>query len=264
VLVDASALAVFADHPEVIIARRAALLLSRPAALDSTLRPTERATRAGLEKRLLPLFARVIVTNAATAEHLQRDGLVNAADLTVLACGSCVLPRSEGSGEESSLLLSRDAPDAQEGLLRALARLPDLAWRLVLAGDTGAALAGLATELRLTERLQTVADSDSVWRRADLLVQASAWDGYGLAVAEALRRGLPVVSCSGGAPQALLAGSGGVACPEGDLVTLSKVLRRLLCDRALRTELAEAAWRAGQTLPDWPTQAALLVATLGG
>jgi hypothetical protein len=36
---------------------------------------------------------------------------------------------------------------------------------------------------------------------------------------------------------------------------LSRSLRRLIYGSALRRDMAEAAWRVGQTLPDWPTQA---------
>ena len=55
-------------------------------------------------------------------------------------------------------------------------------------------------------------------------------------------------------PQANVSPEFGVVCPPGDVVGLSKVIRRLIYDTALRAEMAEAAWHAGQALPDWPTQ----------
>ncbi len=264
ILVDASALPALAGSAEKLVSRRAALLLARPAAHDAALGETERSIRASLEARLLPLFARVVVPNEAAAEELRADGLADAAHLSVLASGSTALPRSEGSGEAGPMLLSAGAPEAQEAVLRALSRMPDLRWRLVLACGNADAPAALAAGLGLADRLYATATlAESLWRQADLFVQADAWDSYGLTVAEALRRGVPVASSSGGAPQMLLA-DGGIACPPGDLVTLSKVLRRLLCDEALRAELTDAAWQAGQALPDWATQAAALVTLLGG
>jgi hypothetical protein len=46
-----------------------------------------------------------------------------------------------------------------------------------------------------------------------------------------------------------------VVCEPGDIVTLSKSLRRLIFDTTLRRNMADAAWEIGQSLPDWTTQA---------
>ncbi len=51
----------------------------------------------------------------------------------------------------------------------------------------------------------------------------------------------------------------GVVVHPGDHDGLSKAMRRLMFDAALRADMAEAAWLAGQALPDWPTQAAHFV-----
>ena len=48
----------------------------------------------------------------------------------------------------------------------------------------------------------------------------------------------------------------------GDLVTFSKSIRRVIFDTELRTEMAQAAWEAGQTLPDWETQGREFAAAL--
>jgi hypothetical protein len=36
----------------------------------------------------------------------------------------------------------------------------------------------------------------------------------------------------------------------------------MIFDTALRRDMADAAWRIGQTLPDWPTQARAFAAAL--
>jgi glycosyltransferase involved in cell wall biosynthesis len=82
-------------------------------------------------------------------------------------------------------------------------------------------------------------------------------EGYGMAIAEALKRGLPAVVCKGGAAGALLTPDAGCVCPVDDVDQVSKSLRRLIFGRSLRREIAEAAWHLGQTLPSWQTQAAL-------
>ena len=83
-----------------------------------------------------------------------------------------------------------------------------------------------------------------------------------MVVAEALKRGLPVAVCSGGAAAALVAPEAGVICEPGDRVQLSKALRRLIFSPSLRAEMGEVAWQIGQKLPHWKTQAELLAASL--
>ena len=99
---------------------------------------------------------------------------------------------------------------------------------------------------------------EALWRGADLFALATWFEGYGMAVAEALKRGLPVAVCSGGAAAALVEPEAGVVCEPGDHVQLSKALRRLIFSPTLRTEMAEVAWQIGQKLPHWKTQAELL------
>ncbi len=264
VLVEAEALPAFADFGPALFARRAQVLLARLAAHDSTLGTTERGLRAGVEARLLPLCARVIVPNPASGEEVAKAGLAAGARLAVLACGSDPQPRSDGSGTAEQLLVAFGSAQAQKTVLRVLARLRDLRWRLVLASAEAQAAAALVTELGLGERVYvTPTLAEALWRQADVLVQGEDWDSFGAAVAQALRRGVAVASAAGGAPQTLLAPTG-IACPPGDFVTLGKVLRRLLADEALRAEVKESAWQAGQALPDWPTQTAVLTRLLGG
>jgi glycosyltransferase involved in cell wall biosynthesis len=76
-----------------------------------------------------------------------------------------------------------------------------------------------------------------------------------MAIAEALKRGLPVAVCSGGAAANLVTPEAGVVCPPGDHVNLSKALRRMIFGLPLRHAMADAAWQVGQDLPSWQTQA---------
>ena len=71
-----------------------------------------------------------------------------------------------------------------------------------------------------------------------------------MAVAEALKRGVPAAVTAGGAAGSLVTPESGVVCPAGDHTNLSKALRRLIFGTALRREMAEAAWQVGQTLPE--------------
>ena len=224
------------------------------------------------EATMLPRLRRVIATSRPVAEQLQTEFGVSADPVLP---GARDLPRNEpGEGEVNVLavgvLTKRKGHDI---LLRAMSRLPDLAWRLVIAGDSGrepghaAELAALIEELGLSERATLLADPgaemlERAWRSAGLFALATRWEGYAAAVAEALRRGIPVVVTDGGEAGGFVAPKAGAVCPLDDPATFGKCLRRLLFDHALRAEMAEGAWRAGQALPGWPQQAQAFVAML--
>jgi glycosyltransferase involved in cell wall biosynthesis len=104
---------------------------------------------------------------------------------------------------------------------------------------------------------------EALWQSADLFALATWHEGYGMAIAEALKRGVPVAVTDGGAAGALVQPEAGVVCPVGDRDQLSKSLRRLIFSAALRREMADAAWKIGQALPTWQTQAERFAAAFG-
>jgi glycosyltransferase involved in cell wall biosynthesis len=101
---------------------------------------------------------------------------------------------------------------------------------------------------------------EGLWRSTDLFALASEWEGYPAAIAEALRRGIPVAVTAEAAGPALVTPQTGVICESGSPVQLSRSLRRLIYDTGLRAAMADAAWEAGQSLPSWAQQARLFAA----
>jgi glycosyltransferase involved in cell wall biosynthesis len=73
-------------------------------------------------------------------------------------------------------------------------------------------------------------------------------------VAEALARGLPVISTHTGAIAELVGRDAGVLVPPGDADALTAALWRVLVDDELRTRLREGARRVRDRLPTWDEQ----------
>ncbi|MBW9110744.1 glycosyltransferase [Microbacterium ureisolvens] len=87
------------------------------------------------------------------------------------------------------------------------------------------------------------ADRDDIFDRAALFVTSTAFEGQGLSIAEALARGLPVVSTDARYGPREAVGDAGVLVPPGDVDALSGAVVELLRDDRRRAELASHARR---------------------
>ena len=90
---------------------------------------------------------------------------------------------------------------------------------------------------------------------ASLFVLPSHYEGYGMAYAEALARGIPVVGTTGGAIPDTVPGYAGVLVPPGDVDALTEALEGLLVAPDRRETLAEGARMYARELPSWGDQA---------
>jgi glycosyltransferase involved in cell wall biosynthesis len=90
-----------------------------------------------------------------------------------------------------------------------------------------------------------------LYARADIFVLASYLEGYGMAFAEALARGIPIVATSGGAVASTVPSAASRLVPPGDIDALAGALEELLDSEVERARLAEAAAQHRATLPTW-------------
>jgi trehalose synthase len=86
---------------------------------------------------------------------------------------------------------------------------------------------------------------NAVQRRADVIVQKSLAEGFGLTVAEAMWKRRPVIASRvGGVQDQIVHGESGVLVDDpSDLVTFGQAMRRLMADRAQARALGDAAHR---------------------
>ncbi len=274
-VIDGLGLPAFAPLGDALAARRVVGLIHHPTALEPDHDDAAREALRAAECRLFARLARIVVTSEATAARLVAEFAVPRERIAVVVPGTSDAPRSEGSGGPGCAILSVGVITPRKGydvLLQALAKLPDLDWTLTIAGGArdaahAAMLRTLAAELGIAARVRFAGEVigetlEALWRRADLFALATRFEGYGMAVAEALKRGVPAAVTDGGAVGALLTPQTGVVTPVGDVAALSRALRRMIFDRALREEMRAAAWEAGRALPDWTAQARAFAAAL--
>jgi glycosyltransferase involved in cell wall biosynthesis len=146
-------------------------------------------------------------------------------------------------------------------LFRALASIPDRRWRLTCVGsldrhrEMAASLRALAQTLGLQDQIEFAGEADAAtlpahYASADVFVLPTLYEGYGMAVAEALACGLPVVSTKTGAIADLVGDKAGIIVPTGDLEAFAQALTDVL-NEDVRRRLAAGARQVRGTLPTW-------------
>jgi L-malate glycosyltransferase len=119
--------------------------------------------------------------------------------------------------------------------------------KLVLAGDgpERARLAQQAAEADLTEHVEILGEQDDVREllsSADVFLLPSAQESFGLAAAEAMACGTPVVASRvGGLPEVITHDETGFLHAPDDLEGMAASALALLTDSALRNRLSQAA-----------------------
>ena len=240
-------------------------LVHHPLGLEAGLDPATAERLVNTERAALARVDAVIVTSETTGETLAADFAVPAARITVAEPGVDAARRARGSGGPAIVLLAVGAIVPRKGfdvLVRALADLKDLNWRLRLVGaldratDTVAALRAQIAENGLADRVALVGEKSAEelaaeYDRADVFALSSHYEGYGMALSEAMARGLPIVATTGGAAARTVPDSAGLKVPPGDAPALAEALSRVISEEPLRQRLAENSWRAGQSLPRW-------------
>lgn len=239
-------------------------LVHHPLFLETGLPHQRKVELKATEQAALQRADHIIVSSRAVARVVVDHMSVDREKITVAEPGTEPAQRATGTGSPLQILavgaiMPRKGYDV---LIEALAQLCDLDWRLTIAGaldrhpQTVDALRDLIERLGMDSRVMIAgkvvpATLDRFYESADLFVSASLFEGYGMVLAEAMARGLPIVTATGGAAGDTAGKATALHVEAGDVAQMSAALRRALTDKKLRKRLADASWEAGRALPTW-------------
>lgn len=210
------------------------------------------------ERALTARASRVIAISEALRRFCVEQVGLPAAKVAVVPYGLDDLPRAWAENPPfdlgEPLLLAVCRLEEQKGLdtaLRALVGVPDATLLVLGEGPQRPALQRLASSLGIRDRVLLpgrVGDVASLYRQADLLVHPARWEGFGLAMLEAMLAGKAVVAArAGSAPELVEDGRTGVLVPVDDAEGMTVAVNELLADPARAAELGRAglerAWR---------------------
>ncbi|MGY6021534.1 glycosyltransferase family 4 protein [Streptomyces spinosirectus] len=271
--------------PEVVVPEterlRLAVLVHLPLGDETGLEPVVAAELDAKERDVLRAVPAVIATSDWAVRRLVAHHGLAPERVHVAAPGADIAPLASGTDGVSRLLcVAAVTPrKGQHRLVQALAAAADLPWSCVCVGGLGhdpeyvAQLRLLIKENGLEDRIELAgpragAALDASYAAADLMVLTSYAETYGMAVTEALARGIPVLATDvGGLPEALGrapdGGVPGILVPPEDPAALAAELRGWFGEADVRRRLKAAARGRRAALNGWATTARSLAGVLG-
>jgi glycosyltransferase involved in cell wall biosynthesis len=270
IVIDGLALGVMPDEAQALSQSHPLIaVVHHPLALESGLGADEAKALRENERRALSFSHAVIVNSQTTADALADYG-VPAGRITVARPGTDRAPVVPRHREGPVALLTVGSLVPRKGydlLLEALATLIDLPWHLTIVGDardpaTAEQVHVLIEQYKLgprTSLLGAVSASRlaELYLLSDLFVLPSRYEGFGMAYAEAIAHGLPVIGTTAGAIPETVPETAGILVPRNNAPAFAAALRRLIESPTERARLAEGARIAAKHLPTWAESAKL-------
>jgi glycosyltransferase involved in cell wall biosynthesis len=222
--------------------------------------PFRAGTFRFVERALAHRAARIIaITESLARFQVERVGLPRD-KVEVVQYGLDDLPRAWGANPpdpvpaDARVLLCVCRLEPQKGVdvaIRAVAEVPAAHLVVLGEGPQRRELEQLARELGVQVYLPGRVPDVAAWlRRADLLVHAVRWEGFGLALLEAMLASLPVVATRvSSIPEIVADGETGLLVPPDDPPALAAALQEVLADPAGYGERGLARARAEFSVP---------------
>ena len=277
VLVDGLA---FGALPVVAVRERERLrliaLVHHPLGLETGMSDTEARKLLASEREALTAAVGVVVTSKRTVSAVEDLGVASNLIAVVEPGSEPAAPASGSTGPVHMVCVASLVPrKGHDTLFDALVQLAHLDWRLTCVGsferdaEYAATLIARCNLPPLSDRVALVGELagtalDAAYDQADLFVLPTHYEGYGMVVAEALARAIPVVSTRTGAIAELVGDAAGVLVPPADAGALAKVLETLITDREQLARLRRGAASRRASLSTWESAAELMEKALVG
>ncbi|MFF1447961.1 glycosyltransferase family 4 protein [Streptomyces sp. NPDC058274] len=260
---------------------RLAVLVHLPLGDETGLDPAVAAELDALERATLRAVPAVVATSEWAVRRLVAHHGLAPERVHVAVPGADIAPLAPGTDGVSRLLcVAAVTPrKGQHRLVEALATVTDLPWSCVFVGgleqepEYVAGLRKLIDGFGLGDRLhlagpQAGGELDASYAAADLMVLTSYAETYGMAVTEALARGIPVLATDvGGLPEAVGrapdGGVPGILVPPENPAALAAELRGWFGEADVRRRLKAAARARRAALGGWAATARSLAGVLG-
>jgi glycosyltransferase involved in cell wall biosynthesis len=257
------------SEPDAIAGAAVGVLVHMPLAWEAGSTPGRAGEVDEREGRALRAASVVIATSHWSAGYLRRRHGIR--QVAVAAPGVEAAPIATGSDPPLLVHVAALSPTKDQlNVVAALRKLAHRAWRARLVGANdrypgyAESVVDAVSTAGLSKRIEIpgVLKRDNAWDGADLALLPSRAESFGLAVTEALARGVPAVVTEGGAAEALgLTSDGrrpGIVVPPGDEAALARALGRWLDDRDCRDELRSRAIERRLTLDGWDETARIV------
>ncbi len=271
--------------PEIIVPEaerlRLVVLVHLPLGDETGLTPEVAADLDARERQTLRAVPAVVATSEWAARRLVAHHGLAPDRVHVATPGADIAPLAPGTDGVSRLLCvaSVTPRKGQHRLIEALATVTDLPWTCALVGGLDHdpeyvdLLRAQIDQHGLGDRLELAgprsgAALDASYASADLMVLTSYAETYGMAVTEALARGIPVLATDvGGLPEAVgRAPDGGVPgllVPPENPAALAAELRGWFGEADVRRRLKAAARARRASLGGWAATARSLSGVMG-
>ena len=151
--------------------------------------------------------------------------------------------KESSNSKRNIIMVSRFVPSKDQiTVIRALTMLPDNINVTFLGdGETMNRCKNEAERLGVRERIVFAGQQDDIttwFTKADIAIQSSNWEGFGLAAVEAMAAGLPTIASDVEGLRQVVEGAG-LLFPKGDAKTLSKLILQTLTDNSVYQEISE-------------------------
>lgn len=277
-LVDGLALGAMPPDEIAMLQAPVVALVHHPLGFESGIDPDLASKLISNETSVLQHARHVLASSPTTRAVLHEELNVPLEKITVAEPGTDPAERAKGSGRDDVELLSVGSITPRKGhavLVEALSGLKHLNWHLTIVGsdardrECARALQQLINSQELQDRVTLTGECeaealDHIYAGCDLFVLPSLYEGYGMVLAEAMARGLPIITTTGGAAAETVPDAAALKVSAGEASPLRDALQRAIDDHALRARLAEASWIAGQALPRWQDTARIIADVLKG